>query len=123
VRDHTPPGSPAIAAADDPWPQYLARAADGVGWHWVHEKTDADELLVVFDQLGARFLLVPRSQDHGPGSRTPNAFAASFVERDDAPKGWRVYERRAPGSALPEDVVEAPAPDAHASADDEDGTR
>ncbi len=113
VRAHTPPGTPAIAAADDPWPQYLGRAGDGVGWHWVHEKSDADELRVVFDQLGARFLLVPRSQDRGPGSRTPKAFAAGFTEREDGPKGWRVYERRAPGAidAAPEDVTEAPRAD------------
>jgi hypothetical protein len=45
-------------AAPDIEIQHLARLGDGVGYHWFYRTFTWDELQVLFDELGARYLLL-----------------------------------------------------------------
>ncbi|MBC7897694.1 MAG: hypothetical protein H7066_19910, partial [Cytophagaceae bacterium] len=45
-------------AAPDIDIQHLARLGDGVGYHWYYHNCTWEELQVLFDELGARYLLV-----------------------------------------------------------------
>jgi len=45
-------------AAPDIDAQHLARLGDGVGYHWYYHTFTWDELQVLFDELGARYLLL-----------------------------------------------------------------
>ncbi len=67
------------AAAPDIDVQHLARLGDGVGYHWYYPTCTWEELQVLFDELGIRYLLVRVAGPTPEFQRDGSRFERSFV--------------------------------------------
>ncbi len=97
VRHHALPGEAPVAMMMDPYTQYVGRAHDGIGWHWVFARTPVADLQFIVRELDADFLITSAHSKAIPGNGDVAGFEALFVEREDAPDGWRVWDVRAAG--------------------------
>lgn len=83
-------------AAPDIDAQHLARLGDGVGYHWYYHTFTWDELQVLFDELGARYLLVRIDAPPMEFQRDRGRFDRGFTPVITL-SSFTVFRRRAPG--------------------------
>ena len=91
------------ASAEDPltvamWafkPPHYAWQTDHVGYHWFYKRTSHEDLVKMFDELGAEVLIIHHYDTRRWDFRADDArFMATWEELRPPPLGRRVYRRR-----------------------------
>jgi hypothetical protein len=88
-----------VVVVPDREAQKLARYTDGVGYHWIYRTTTWEELEFLFNERGARLLLLradkaKRMKIGGDLGR----FGEMFTREAEGLSGFVVFRRRLPGS-------------------------
>ena len=73
-------------------PPELAWRTDGVGYHWFYQRTSLSDLEIMFDRLGARYLLLQPKKTRRWLFRE-GGFEDALVRLEGAPGGYAVYTR------------------------------
>jgi hypothetical protein len=84
-----------VVAMDSHLVQRVGWRTDGVGYHWLAVKARYDDLLVMTEQLGARYLVV-RPVALADDALFPHAWCRleqDFVLLDQRPNGIMIWER------------------------------
>jgi hypothetical protein len=78
-----------------PWPQRLALSTPGVNYHWIYWNTTREDLVLMFRELGVRYVLWPRHSRPKAAFLQPRAgFIARFEEIERNLDGFRIFVLR-----------------------------